>query len=193
MIAYLKGNFSYKSPALVHIDVQGVGYEVNISLNTYGKIVNLEKGILYTYLQIKEDGHTLYGFFDQDEKAMFVKLISISGVGAATARMMLSSLRPDEIHQAILQGNVRLLESIKGIGKKTAERIVLELKDKLGKLEGANVNSALIHNTLEQDALNALQALGIPKPAAEGAIKKALNGNENYNLEQLIKKALQSI
>lgn len=193
MIAYLKGNFSYKSPALVHIDVQGVGYEVNISLNTYSKIVNLEKGILHTYLQIKEDGHTLYGFFDQDEKAMFVKLISISGVGAATARMMLSSLRPDEIHQAIIQGNVRLLESIKGIGKKTAERIVLELKDKLGKLEGANVNSALIHNTLEQDALNALQALGIPKPAAEGAIKKALNGNENYNLEQLIKKALQSI
>lgn len=193
MIAYLKGNFAYKSPALVHIDVQGVGYEVNISLHTYGKIVNLEKGTLYTYLQIKEDGHTLFGFFDQEEKGMFVKLISISGVGAATARMMLSSMKPEEIQQAIITGNTRLLEGIKGIGKKTAERIVLELKDKLGKLDYQNVNSGLINNTLEQDALNALQALGIPKPAAEGAIKKALSGNENHNLEQLIKKALQSI
>ncbi len=193
MIAYLKGNFAYKSPALVHVDVQGVGYEVNISLHTYGRIVNLEKGTLYTYLQIKEDGHTLFGFFDQEEKGMFVKLISISGVGAATARMMLSSMKPEEIQQAIITGNTRLLEGIKGIGKKTAERIVLELKDKLGKLDYQNVNSGLINNTLEQDALNALQALGIPKPAAEGAIKKALSGNENHNLEQLIKKALQSI
>lgn len=193
MIAYLKGNFAYKSPALVHVDVQGVGYEVNISLHTYGRIVNLEKGTLYTYLQIKEDGHTLFGFFDQEEKGMFVKLISISGVGAATARMMLSSMKPEEIQQAIITGNTRLLEGIKGIGKKTAERIVLELKDKLGKLDYQNVNSGLINNTLEQDALNALQALGIPKPAAEGAIKKALSGNDNHNLEQLIKKALQSI
>lgn len=193
MIAYLKGNFTYMSPAMVHIDVQGVGYEVNISLNTFGKISNLEKGILYTYLQIKEDAHTLYGFHDQEEKAIFVKLISISGVGAATARMMLSSMRPDEIQLAIVQGNTKLLEGIKGIGKKTAERIVLELRDKMGKMEGFSVNSGFIHNTLEQDALNALQALGIPKPAAEGAIKKALNGNTDYDLEQLIKKALQSI
>jgi len=193
MIAYLKGTFAYKSPAMVYVDLQGVGYEVNISLHTYGKISGLEKGTLYTYLQIKEDGHTLYGFFDQDEKTMFVKLISISGVGAATARMMLSSMKPEEIQQAILVGNTKQLEGIKGIGKKTAERIVLELKDKLGKLDSQNVNSGLINNTLEQDALNALQALGIPKPAAEGAIKKALSGNSNYNLEQLIKKALQSI
>ena len=193
MIAYLKGNFVYKSPATVYVDVQGVGYEVNISLNTYSRISSLDQGTLYTYLQIKEDGHTLFGFFDQDEKAMFVKLISISGVGAATARMMLSSMKPEEIQQAILQSNTRLLEGIKGIGRKTAERIVLELKDKVGKLDGQNLNSALIHNTLEQDALNALQALGIPKPAAEGALKKALSGNEKYNLEQLIKKALQSI
>jgi holliday junction DNA helicase RuvA len=178
---------------MVYIDVQGVGYEVNISLHTYGKINSLEKGTLYTHLQIKEDGHTLYGFFDQEEKSMFVKLISISGVGAATARMMLSSMKPEEIQLAILAGNTKQLEGIKGIGKKTAERIVLELRDKLGKLDSQNVNSGLIYNTLEQDALNALQALGIPKPAAEGAIKKALSGNSNYNLEQLIKKALQSI
>jgi holliday junction DNA helicase RuvA len=193
MIAYLKGNFTYKSPATVFVEVQGVGYEVNISLNTFSKISNMDQGTLYTYLQIKEDGHTLFGFFDQDEKAMFVKLISISGVGAATARMMLSSMRPDEIQQAILQSNTKLLEGIKGIGRKTAERIVLELKDKLGRFDGQNLNSALIHNTLEQDALNALQALGIPKPAAEQALKKALSGTEKYNLEQLIKKALQSI
>jgi Holliday junction DNA helicase RuvA len=193
MIAYLTGTFSYKSPAVVYVDVQGVGYEVNISLNTYGKISELEKGTLYTHLQVKEDGHTLFGFFDQDEKAMFVKLISISGVGAATARMMLSSLRPDEIQKAIIQNNTKLLEGIKGIGRKTAERIVLELKDKLGKMEGQNLNSGLIYNTLEQDALNALQALGIPRQAAEGALKKILSGNETYNLEQLIKKALQSI
>jgi len=193
MIAYLKGNFTYKSPATVFVEVQGVGYEVNISLNTFSKISNMDQGTLYTYLQIKEDGHTLFGFFDQDEKAMFVKLISISGVGAATARMMLSSMRPDEIQQAILQSNTKLLEGIKGIGRKTSERIVLELKDKLGRFDGQNLNSALIHNTLEQDALNALQALGIPKPAAEQALKKALSGTEKYNLEQLIKKALQSI
>jgi holliday junction DNA helicase RuvA len=193
MIAYLKGNFTYKSPATVFVEVQGVGYEVNISLNTFSKISNMDQGTLYTYLQIKEDGHTLFGFFDQDEKAMFVKLISISGVGAATARMMLSSMRPEEIQQAILQSNTKLLEGIKGIGRKTAERIVLELKDKLGRFDGQNLNSALIHNTLEQDALNALQALGIPKPAAEQALKKALSGTEKYNLEQLIKKALQSI
>ncbi|HEX5667284.1 MAG TPA: Holliday junction branch migration protein RuvA [Chitinophagaceae bacterium] len=193
MIAYLSGNFSYKSPAVVYVDVNGVGYEVNITLNTYSHIQNQEKGTLYTYLQVKEDGHTLYGFSDLAEKAMFVKLIGINGVGAATARMMLSSLKPDDITRAILQSDTRMLEAIKGIGKKTAERIVLELRDKLGKGEVGTPNSALIHNTLEQDALIALQALGISRPAAENALKKVLNGNENYNLEQLIKKALQSI
>jgi Holliday junction DNA helicase RuvA len=193
MIAYLSGKFSYKSPTVVYVDVNGVGYEVNVSLNTYSQIQNQENGTLYTYLQIKEDGHTLYGFSDLAEKAMFVKLIGINGVGAATARMMLSSLKPDDITKAIVQSNTVLLESIKGIGKKTAERIVLELRDKIGKIEAESTNSALIHNTLEQDALIALQALGISRPAAESALKKVLNGNEKYNLEQLIKKALQSI
>jgi Holliday junction DNA helicase RuvA len=124
---------------------------------------------------------------------MFVKLISISGVGAATARVMLSSLKPEEITRAIVQGESRVLEGIKGIGKKTAERIVLELKDKLGKNDGSTPNSAFINNTLEQDALIALQALGISRQQAESAVKKVLSGNEKYNLEQLIKKALQSI
>src|SRR5690349_1680894 len=122
MIAYLKGDFVYKTPAVVHVDVNGVGYEVHVSLNTYTNIQALSKGVLFTYLHIKEDSHTLYGFFNAAEKEMFIHLISISGVGAATARMMLSSMKPDEIARAIIQGNARLLESIKGIGKKTAER-----------------------------------------------------------------------
>ncbi len=194
MIAYLCGNFSYISPAVVFVDVSGVGYEVQISLHTYSRIRHLDKGTLYTYLMIKEDGHTLYGFFDQSEKNMFLNLISINGVGAATSRMMLSSLKPEEIARAILQGNTRLLESIKGIGKKTAERIVLELKDKLNKNEAETINSVLINNTLEQDALNAMIALGINRSMAENAIKKAQNADPaNESLEVLIKKALQSI
>ncbi len=114
MIAYLTGLFSHKSPALVYLDVNGVGYEVHISLNTYSAVQHLEKGTLFTFLQVKEDSHTLYGFADMEEKNMFIRLISINGVGASTARMMLSSLRPDEITNAILQQNTRLLESIKG-------------------------------------------------------------------------------
>jgi Holliday junction DNA helicase RuvA len=193
MIAYLSGQFTYKSPATVYIEVGGIGYEVNISLNTYTEIQHMEKGTLYTYLQIKEDGHTLFGFANIAEKTMFVKLIGINGVGAATARIMLSSLKPDDITRAIVQNNTRLLEGIKGIGKKTAERIVLELKDKLNKNEAANLNSSLIYNTLEQDALNALQALGIGRQQAENAVKKVISTEENQNLEHLIKKALQSI
>ena len=134
MIAYLSGKFSYKNPAVVYVDVQGIGYEVNISLNTYSHIQKLTEGKLYTYLQIKEDAHTLFGFFDTMEKEMFIMLISVSGVGAATARMMLSNMKPAEISKAIMQNNAGLLESVKGIGRKTAERLVLELKDKISKL-----------------------------------------------------------
>src|SRR4051794_38501540 len=114
MYAYLQGKFAFKNPAQVYIDVNGVGYELNISLNTYTQIQQNDHGKLYTYLQVKEDSHTLYGFFDKSEKEMFVQLISVSGIGAATARMMLSHLKPDEVSYAIQQGNVRLLESIKG-------------------------------------------------------------------------------
>ena len=193
MIAYLNGQFTYKSPALVYVETGGIGYEVNITLNTYTEIQHQEKGTLYTYLQVKEDAHTLYGFSNMAEKAMFVKLIGINGVGAATARIMLSSLKPDDITKAIVQNNTRLLEGIKGIGKKTAERIVLELKDKVNKNEVTNLNSSLIYNTLEQDALNALLGLGIGRQQAENAVKKVISTEENQNLEQLIKKALQSI
>src|SRR5450755_94939 len=124
MIAFLRGDFVYKTPAVVHVDVNGVGYEVHISLNTYSRIQHLDKGILQTYHHVREDGQILFGFFEKVEKEMFIQLISVSGVGAATARMMLSSMRPEEIVRAILQGNIKQLETIKGIGKKSAERII---------------------------------------------------------------------
>lgn len=194
MLAYLRGKYSFKSPAQVYMDVQGVGYEVNISLNTYSAIQTLEEGKLYTYLQIKEDAHTIYGFYEKVEKDTFVLLISVSGVGAATARMMLSSLRSEEVQQAIVTGNVKLLESIKGIGKKTAERIVLELKDKFNKSVTDTDRGFLTLNTLEQDALVALMALGIAKNQSELTIKKVIRLEPGINnLEELIKKVLKAI
>ena len=194
MIAYLSGKFSYKNPAVVYIDVHGIGYEVNISLNTWSHIQKLTEGKLYTYLQIKEDAHTLFGFFDIMEKEMFVMLISVSGVGAATARMMLSNMKPAEISKAIMQNNSVLLESVKGIGRKTAQRLILELKDKMPKLSTIAPGDASVSNTLEQDALNALVALGIARPFAEQAIKKIVISDPTiHTLEELIKKALKAI
>ena len=194
MYAYLSGNFSYKSPALVHMDVSGIGFEVNISLNTYAFIEPLAQGRLYTYLQVKEDAHTLYGFFEKAEKDMFILLISVSGVGASTARMMLSSLRAEEVAAAINAGNVKLLESVKGIGKKTAERLVLELKDKTDKSATGSFIAGKGVNTLEQDALNALTALGITRQQAEASVKKITGAEPGImKLEDLIKKALKAI
>ena len=194
MIAFVTGRFVYKAPSVVHVDVNGVGYEVQISLNTYSKIQQLDRGSLHTWLHIKEDAHTLYGFFDLAEKNIFVQLISVNGVGTSTARMMLSALQPEELSQAIITGDTSALEKIKGIGKKTAERIVLELRDKISKNIPPTNSSALINNTLQQDALNALVALGIARNMAESAIKKALSSDPSTeNLEILIKKALQLI
>ena len=194
MYAYLEGKFTMKNPAQVYVDVNGVGYELNISLNTYTDIQHLEQGKLYTYLQIKEDGHTLYGFFDKGEKEIFIQLISVSGVGAATARMMLSHLKPDEVSKAIVQNNVKLLESVKGIGKKTAERLVLELRDKVSKFTTDLTIPVTAGNRLQQDALNALVSLGISRPQAELAIQKINHINPDLNnLEELIKKALKAI
>lgn len=194
MIAYLTGKFSYKSPALVYIDVQGVGYEVNISLNTYSQIQSLTEGRLFTHLQIKEDAHTLYGFFDAPEKDMFLHLVSVSGVGASTARMMLSSMKPDEITNAIVMNNSKLLESVKGIGRKTAERLVLELKDKVSKGATSSTIGQTYGNTLSGDALNALVALGISRQVADQAVKKIIQSEPSISeLEVLIKKALKAI
>jgi Holliday junction DNA helicase RuvA len=195
MYAYLQGKFTHKTPAQIYIDVNGIGFEVNVSLNTYSAIQKLHEGKLFTYLQVKEDGHTLYGFFEKEEKDIFLLLISVSGVGASTARMMLSSVRPDEIAAAIIQGNVKLLESVKGIGKKTAERLVLELKDKVGKQAiGTTGTSFAVANSIEQDALIALTSLGIAKAQAEQAIQKIMRNEPAINnLEELIKKSLKAI
>ncbi|RYY60156.1 MAG: Holliday junction branch migration protein RuvA [Chitinophagaceae bacterium] len=191
MIAFLKGDFVYKSPAMVHLDVHGVGYEVQISLNTYTAIQSLEKGMLYTLLIIREDAHILYGFAGPAEKEMFQLLLSVSGVGASTARMMLSSMKPEEVAKAIVHNEVRTLESVKGIGKKTAERIVLELKDKLGKHPLESNISPLKNNSLQQDALNALTALGINRVAAEQALKKVIVPAADTPVEEIIKAALR--
>lgn len=192
MIAFLRGDFVHKTPTVVHMDVGGVGYEVQITLGTYAKIQSLSRGVLQTHLLIKEDSHSLYGFFEQAEKDMFIQLISVSGVGAATARMMLSSLRPEEIMRAILQANTQLLESVKGIGKKSAERIILELKDKVHKNTPETNISPLIDNTLDKDALNALLALGIARSVAEQALRKVLvSMPPTAKVEDIIKHVLK--
>jgi holliday junction DNA helicase RuvA len=191
MIAYLKGDFVNKTPASVQVDVNGVGYEVQISLNTYSRIQNLDKGILYTHLMVREDAHILFGFADVAEKEMFQQLIGVSGIGASTARVMLSYMRPDELVKAIVNGDVRALEGIKGIGKKTAERIVLELRDKLAKHSLTTNIPTMINNTLQQDALIALTALGINRLAAEQALKKVQASEPNLPVEELIKKSLR--
>lgn len=194
MIAYLKGDFVYKSPTLVHMEVNGIGYEVLISLNTYTSIQNLDKGMLYTTLLIREDAHILVGFFDPAEKEMFLHLLSVSGIGAATARIMLSYLKPEELTRAIINGDTKTLESIKGIGKKTAERMVLELKDKLLKHSPVLNISLLKHNTLQSDALNALIALGIARHIADQAVQKVIQTNPDLtSVEEVIKRALKTI
>ena len=196
MYAYLQGKFTYKSPAQIYIDVNGIGFEVNISLHTYSAIQNIAEGRLFIHMQVKEDGHSLFGFFDKEEKDIFLLLISVSGVGASTARMMLSSTRPDEITKAIQLGDVKLLERVKGIGKKTAERLVLELKDKVGKQTTSSLGgvSVPIVNTIEQDALIALTALGINRIQAEQSIQKIIRTEPDIpKLEDLIKKALKAI
>jgi Holliday junction DNA helicase RuvA len=194
MIAFLQGNFVRKTPAMVLVEVNGMGYELHISLNTYSSIVNKDQGKLHTYFHVREDAHLLYGFYEEEEKEMFMQLISVSGVGASTARMMLSSMKPSEIAKAILQGNSKLLENIKGIGKKSAERIVLELRDKVGKNTAILNNEPLISNTLEQDALNALIALGIARNTGEQAIAKVRkNQPDIQKIEDIIKQALKNI
>jgi len=192
MIAQLTGNFLQMSPTRVVVETNGVGYEVNISLHTFSAISNATSGTLFTFLKISEEAFTLYGFAEQAEKELFIKLISVSGVGAATARMMLSSLKPSELQQAITTSNVKLLESIKGIGKKTAERIALELRDKLGILAAGSGSLNALHNSPESEALEGLIALGIGKTIAEQAIKKVnTTKTETLSVEAIIKLALK--
>lgn len=177
------------------LDVNGIGFDVQISLNTYSAIQSLDEGQLFTYLKIQEDAHVLYGFAEKAERDMFVLLISVSGVGAATARMMLSAMQAHEAASAIASGNVKLLESIKGIGKKTAERIVLELREKAGGMRTAGSQSSGPGiNRPGQDATAALVSLGIGNRIAETAVEKILKAEgESLTTEELIKRALKVI
>lgn len=189
MFAYLEGALTYKSPSLLYMSVNGVGYELQITLQTYSKIQQKENCRLYTHLQIREDAWVLYGFADEQERLTFRQLLAISGVGAATARIILSSLTPEELARAIASEDARTLEKIKGIGAKTAQRIILELKGKLFGAKSADLPH-VVHNTTEEDALIALVNLGISRAVAESAIKKIGNAS-SLTVEELIKQALR--
>jgi holliday junction DNA helicase RuvA len=196
MIAYIKGKLAHKDPTHVIIDANGIGYFIHISLNTFSQIKDQEACQLHTYLHVREDAHTLFGFSGVAEKELFLHLISVSGIGPSTGLMMLSSLSAEEIKTAIINEDVRVIQSVKGIGSKTAQRAILELKDKLRK-EGFEPTetkfSAGTNNTLKHEALSALLTLGINKNVAQKSIDSVLNKSENsINLETLIKKALQN-
>jgi Holliday junction DNA helicase RuvA len=196
MIAYLHGKLAHKDPAYVIIDVGGVGYEVKVSLQTFGALPNIgENCKIYTYQQIREDAHTLYGFAELTEKTLFLDLVSVSGVGSATALIMLSSLSAPEIKQAIVNEDVKLIQTIKGIGGKTAQRVIIDLKDKIKKegLIAPQPNVFMATNShIRSEALAALVMLGIPKPTAEKSVDTILKREgDQVTVEQLIKLALR--
>ena len=192
MIGYLKGILTFKDPTFVILDVNGVGYEVKTSLYTYSKVKDLDTCLLHTHLHVKEDAHTLYGFFGKEEKNMFLQLISISGVGPNTALMINSSLTVDEIKNAIVNEEVLIIQKVKGIGNKTALRIILELKDKI-KREGLEAGSPLReNNTVRNEALSALITLGINKNVADKSVDRILKTHgSDITVEDLIKLVLK--
>ncbi|MFL0682565.1 Holliday junction DNA helicase subunit RuvA [Algoriphagus aquaeductus] len=196
MIAYLSGRLVFKDPTYVIIDVGGIGYQVKISLQTYSKIKDEEQIRLLTFLHIKEDAHTLYGFKEESEKRLFLLLISINGVGPNTGLMILSSLSTDEIEQAILSGDVGTIQAVKGIGAKTAQRIILELKDKIGKSTSeltAPLGFLKSSNKIREEALQALITLGFPRAVAEKNIAQVLKKTTGeISLEDLIKASLKT-
>jgi Holliday junction DNA helicase RuvA len=195
MIAYIDGKLTFRDPTFVIIDVNGIGYQIKISLNTYTKLAEGERCRLHTFLHIKEDAHTLYGFIDAAEKNIFLHLISISGVGPGTGLMIMSSLTVNEIQQAIVREDVRTIQNVKGIGAKTAQRIILELKDKLKKdtlVEVGNYTQ-VAHNTNRSEALSALVTLGFARAVAEKTLDAIIKREgSNLSVEELIKFALKS-
>jgi Holliday junction DNA helicase RuvA len=194
MYAYIDGKLVFKCPAYVVIDAGGVGYHINISLNTYSFLGDAERCKLFTWLHVKEDAHTLYGFADEGERRLFLHLISISGIGPNTGRMMLSSITPVEIQTAIVNGNVSLIQRIKGIGPKSAQRIILELQDKLKK-EGPDTLTVMpVNKTAKDEALSALVMLGFARNVAEKVLDSEVSKNsEVLTVEQLIKLALKNL
>lgn len=191
MYEFLSGKLTEKNPTYVVIENNGIGYMVNITLNTFSKIKDEEAIRLYTHFYVREDAQILYGFADEAERELFRFLLSVSGVGASTARLILSSLTTEEVYEAITSGNASILQSVKGVGGKTAQRIVIDLKDKLTKagIELEKVDFA--HNTLKDEALSGLLILGFNKLAAEKALNRILKQGSASNVEELIKEALK--
>jgi len=193
MIAHLQGKLVEKSPTQVIIDCGGVGYHVNISLHTYSLIPNADLIKLYTHLQIKEDAHTLFGFMEKSEREIFKMLLSVSGIGASIARTMLSSLDPKQIINAIASGDVVTIQTIKGIGSKTAQRVILDLKERVLKLYDLDEVSMSQSNTNKDEALSALEVLGFVRKTSEKLIEKIVKEDPEATVETIIKKALKNL
>ena len=193
MIAHLQGKLVEKTPTQVVIDCGGVGYEVNISLHTYSLIPATDFIKLFTYLQIKEDSHTLFGFVEKSEREIFKLLLSVSGIGASIARTMLSSLDPKQITNAIASGDVVTIQSIKGIGSKTAQRVILDLKEKVLKLYDLDEVSMSQNNTNRDEALSALEVLGFVRKASERVVEKIIKDAPDSSVEFIIKQALKNL
>ena len=193
MITHLQGKLVEKTPTQVVIDCNGVGYHVNISLHTYSLLPNSDFIKLFTHLQIKEDAHTLFGFVEKSEREIFKLLLSVSGIGASIARTMLSSLDPKQIINAIASGDVVTIQSIKGIGTKTAQRVILDLKDKIVKLYDLDEVSMSQSNTNRDEALSALEVLGFVRKTSEKVIEKIIKEDPEATVEFIIKKALKSL
>ncbi|MDB4819894.1 Holliday junction branch migration protein RuvA [Flavobacteriaceae bacterium] len=193
MITQIKGRLVEKSPTELVIDCNGLGYLVNISLNTFSLLSDSENILLYTHLQVKEDSHTLFGFYEKTERNLFRKLISVSGIGASTARTMLSSLNPEEIQRAILSENVSTIQSVKGIGLKTAQRVIIELRDKVSGInEGSDLNSTLA-NSKREESLSALEVLGYSRKQTSKVVDKLISEISEISVEEIIKNALNKL
>ena len=193
MITLLHGRLIEKNPTYVVIDCHGVGYEVNISLHTYEQIGSAENIRLHTHLQIREDAHTLYGFYQPVERSIFRLLISISGIGANIARTMLSSMTPTEIQQAIVNEDLAAIKAVKGIGLKTAQRVLIELKDKIQNVGGMGEIPSFKSNTIKEETLSALEVLGYSRKQAEKVIDIIIQGAPESSVEELIKQALNKL
>ncbi len=193
MIHHLRGQLIEKNPTYVVVECNGIGYAVNISLHTYSLIQDSEAISLYTHLQVKEDSHTLYGFMEKSEREIFKLLISVSGVGTSTARVMLSSLQPKEVTQAIATGDVPTIQSVKGIGAKTAQRVILDLKDKVLKVLGEDEVLVSQSNTNKEEALSALEILGYNRRQAAKVVEKILKEDTEATVESIIKLALKKL
>tara|TARA_X000001036_G_scaffold440131_1_gene494776 strand:- start:3151 stop:3732 length:582 start_codon:yes stop_codon:yes gene_type:complete len=193
MITQIKGRLVEKSPTELVIDCNGLGYLVNISLNTFSLLSDSENISLYTHLQVKEDSHTLFGFYEKTERNLFRKLISVSGIGASTARTMLSSLNPEEIQRAILSENVSTIQSVKGIGLKTAQRVIIELRDKVSGInEGSDLNLNLA-NSKREESLSALEVLGYSRKQTSKVVDKLISEISEISVEEIIKNALNKL